>query len=310
MLDLGLTGLQKFLHFMSLRTGTSLILLTHFINKVTAVYGILAIFTSFPLSPVQLSMYIYSVPVLLLTIYLAGPIRTQSPWHCLAFSYLYVLDSIVNAVYTAVFAVAWYMVLATDGGGSKKVPGGAMMDHASGFTDPVHNVSQVEIVAKPKDGIAPAQEAIAVGTGSAASASLASAVLNSSSMMSIFIIVTLWVLRMYAIAVVMAYARQVLRHHIQVSSLSNFDLYSGSKRDDLADDPFSESKPQGEGLKGRIGRLMVKIGRNYWLGRDDGNDIMLKPYPPKYRKSEDGQGVLERERRRRSGTGPPAPSAA
>jgi len=294
---------------MSLRTGTSLILLTHLINKVTAVYGILAVFTGYPLSALQLSMYIYSIPVLLLTIYLAGPLRKQSAWHCLAFAYLYAIDSLINAVYTAFFAVAWFMILATDTGGGNKVPGGSMMDGTSGFTTPEHNVSQVDVVAAPKQGVKPAQEAVAIATpGVAASPGLRSAMFNGGTAMSVFIICGFWLLRAYAIFVVMAYARQVLRHHIQAASLSSFDVYGGnSKGDDLADNPFGEGKPQGQGWRGRTGRLMVRVARGHWLGRDDEADIMLKNFSfGKARKSND-TNIMERERRRRSGTGPPAP---
>jgi hypothetical protein len=300
---------QKFLHFMSLRTGTALILLTHLINKVTAVYGILAIFTSFPASGLQLSMYIYSLPILLATIYLASPVRSQSPWHCLAFAYLYTIDSIVNAVYTAFFGVTWFLVLASDGNSSSKAPGGKMMEDLSGFTSPEHNVTQVEVVVNPKPGMSASQDAIAIasGTGAASSAGFSGAVLNASSMMSIFIVCGMWLLRFYAVFVVLAYARLVIRYHIQTSSLTNLNGWSNSKSDDLADDPFAASKPQGQGLKGRIGRIMVSIGRGYWLGRDEEGEILMQDFSAKFRKSDDAPGVKERERRRRSGTGPPAP---
>jgi inositol phosphorylceramide synthase regulatory subunit len=298
---------------MSLRTGTSLILLVQIINKVTAFYGILALFTSYPLSALQLSMYMYSLPILAATLYLAGPVRAQSAWHCLVFAYIYTLDSIVNALYTAVFGVTWFVVVASSHTSDSKAPGGKMMEHTGGFSSPEHNVSYVEVVAKPKDGVAPAQDAIAMGAAAgvpaASGSGLAGVVLNGSSAMSIFIISAFWLLRFYAVFVVLAYARAVLRHHIQVSSLSDFNnIYSGSNKSDLAADPFAEQTAGGSGWKGRIGRVMVKIGRSYWLGRDPSDqDIVLRPMAgSKFRKSED-MGVLERERRRRSGTGPPAP---
>ena len=153
-----------------------------------------------------------------------------------------------------------------------------------------------------------AQDAIAIGTGGpAAGTGIAGAVLNASSLMSLFIICGFWLLRVYAVFVVIAYARQVLRHHIQVASLSNLNGWSSSKGDDLADDPFAESRPQGEGIKGRLGRVMVNFGRSYWLGRDADTDFQLRSMASKFRKSGDVAGVSERERRRRSGTGPPAP---
>jgi hypothetical protein len=298
---------------MSLRTGTSLILLVQIINKVTAFYGILALFTSFPLSALQLSMYIYSLPILAATLYLAGPVRAQSAWHCLAFAYIYTLDSIVNAFFTAIFGVTWFLVVASSHSNGSKAPGGKMMEHTSGFSSPELNVSHVEVVAKPKPGVAPAQDAIAMGTAAGMPASpgsgFAGVVLNGSSAMSIFIISAFWLLRFYAVFVVLAYARAVVRHHIQVSSMSNLDnIYTSSGKTDLAEDPFASGTSAGSGWKGRIGRFMIKIGRSYWLGRDPSNqDIRLSSISgSKFRKSED-TGLIERERRRRSGTGPPAP---
>lgn len=184
-----------------------------------------------------------------------------------------------------------------------------MMEDHSGFTSPQHNVSQVEVIVNPKPGITPSQEAIAIGSGNgpASSAGFTGAVLNASSMMSIFIICGMWLLRFYAVFVVLAYARLVVRYHIQTSSLTNLNGWSSTKNDNLADDPFAVSKPQGQGLKGKIGRIMVGIGRGYWLGRDDEGEILMHDFSAKFRKSDDAPGVKERERRRRSGTGPPVP---
>jgi hypothetical protein len=298
---------------MSLRTGTSLILLFQVINKVTAFYGILALFTSYPLSGLQLSMYIYSMPVLIATLYLSGPVKTQSPWHCLAFAYLYTVDSIVNAVFTTFFGISWFYVLAAHPNPAG-TPGSSTIEQTSGFTNPEFNVSQVQIAATPKAGLAPVQDAVIVGAPSGApagaSAGFAEVMLNGSSAMSLFVITSFWLLRFYAVFVVLAYARAVLRHHVQVSSVNDFEnIYNKANRGDQAPDPFAQGSPAGNGWKGKIGRLMVSIGRDYWLGRDaslGGQDVILKPINgAKYRKSED-PGTGERERRRRSGTGPPA----
>jgi hypothetical protein len=337
---------------MTLRTGTSLILVTQLINKITAVYGILALFTSFPLSGLQLSMYIYSLPVLLATMYLAGPLRSQSPWHALAFAYIYAVDSVINAFYTAAFGVTWFLVLASadaqsqgNASGTQGMgPGGKMMGHASGFTNPEYNVSRVEVVASPKDGVKPGQDAVAVGTpgaqGEHSGGSLAGVVLNGSGAMSIFIISAFWLLRLYAVCVVLAYARVCVRRHVQAKGMSTYsygeaasptkngqeggingDVKKRGSASDYAEDPFAEGTPGGEGLHGKLGRIMVNIGRSYWLGRDlfgvdEPNFAMrdLTGTPAsmsnKFRKSEDvTPGIHERERRRRSGTGPPLPGA-
>jgi inositol phosphorylceramide synthase regulatory subunit len=289
------------MHFMSLRTGTFLILLTQLINKITAFYGILALATGFQLDWIQLSMYIYSLFALAITLYVAPHIRSGSAWHCLAFAQSYAVDTLINAVYTAAFSVSWFSVMAASDYDGSNVPG-------SGIVTPTHNVSQVDVVAKPAGGIKPGQDAVAVGSGTAsAGEGLASAVFNSGSMMSMFIIVLFWALRIYAVFVVMMYARQVLRQHIQVTAASNWQLYSGSKDSEHAENPFAEGKEEGKGLRGKIGRVMVSMGRDFWLGRDDEDDTWIRMMGGKFRKSNEGDGNWERERRRRAGTDPPLP---
>jgi hypothetical protein len=303
---------------MSLRTGTWLILLTHLVNKITAFYGILAIFTSYPLSALQLSMYIYSLPALLFTVYLASPVRAQSAWHCIAFAHLYALDSVVNAFFTVAFAVSWFVVLAADdSAAAARVPGAGMMRDAGGFASPALNVSQVGVVAAPKPGLAPQQEAVAVGrpaaappgVAAAAGPSLAGLMLNGSNAMSIFIVCAFWLLRMYAVFVAFAYARQVLRRTVQLNAAAGFASGDPFGKGDasLAENPFAEGNPAGSGYMGVLGRLMVRFGKGYFLGRGG-----VEPESPrrlmvatKVRTSEEGQILGERERRRRSGTGPP-----
>ncbi|KAF2396690.1 DUF1753-domain-containing protein [Trichodelitschia bisporula] len=297
----------KFLHFMSLRTGTSTILLAHVINKATGVYGILALLTGYSISSFQLSMYLYSLIALALTVYLAPHIRSQTPWHCLAFAQLYVLDTIINSLYTAVFAFTWFMVVASKDVATK-IPGGKTIDNTSGFTNPQYNVSQVDVVAAPASGLRPGQDAVAVGSGTASGGQgLANVVLSPGGVMSIIIVCFFWALRVYAVLVVMAYARQVLHQSIQVSSTRNYDLHSGSKSSELAESPFEEGKEEGWGWKGKVGRFMVGLGRTYWLGRDEEDEAWMKSMGTKFRKNADQSGVHERERRRRSGTDPPRP---
>jgi inositol phosphorylceramide synthase regulatory subunit len=283
---------------MSLRTGTSLILLTHLVNKVTAFYGILALFTGYPLSALQLSMYIYSLPVLAFTIYLASPVRAQSAWHCLAFAHLYAVDTVINAFFTAAFAASWFV-----GGESAvaaAVPGSGTA--AERVASPSFNARQAEFPAKPVPHAA-----------AAATPSLAELVLNGSSAMSIFLISAFWLLRFYAVFVTFAYARQALRRTVQLNAATNLaegmNPFGKGGDTDLAENPFAEGNPAGAGYMGAAGRLMVRFGRGYWLGRGEGGSpdsprrLMVAT---KVRRSEEGQSLGERERRRRSGTGPPA----
>ncbi|KAK7905393.1 hypothetical protein LTR67_000114 [Exophiala xenobiotica] len=319
---------KRFLYTMTLSTGASLITLSLLVNKLAGFYGILALFTGYHLSGFQLSMYIYSVVGLCLTAYLGPHIRKQSPLQCLALAWFYVLDSVVNAAYTAAFAVTWFLVLVQHdgktGGGGAKGPGQGMMDDTSGFTSPEKNVSRVEVVAAPASGVAAGQDAVAAGVpaNNPAGSGLGDGVLGTESMNSIGIIVMLWTVRAYFCLIMLAWARMVIRRHIASGASHGAGGKNGQwgvGADGMAENPFAESKAEGRGWTGKLGRAMLSVGRRYWLGSDEDDSWM---YGMKFRKSTEfgtmlnkietpngaaGAGLAERERRRRAGTGPPLP---
>ena len=305
---------------MSLSTGASLITLSLLLNKVSGLYGLLALLTGYYLSPIQLSMYIYSCFALVLTALLAPHIRTRSPLQCLALAWFYVLDSAINITYTALFGVTWFLVLAQHSSGEvpSSGPGASTIHDTSGFTSPQYNVSEVDITASPAAGL---NDAVAVGNpasapaGTTGNGSMRDVVLTSESMNSLGVIISLWTIRLYFCLIMLAYARFVLRQHIAVSGskTSTTSYTTASPSTHLAENPFSVSKPEGQGWKGKLGRAMVWIGRSYWLGSDE-DDCWMSEMGWKFRRSEDvlakaeTPGPLERERRRRSGTGPPLPA--
>ncbi|KAK8211943.1 Inositolphosphorylceramide synthase subunit Kei1-domain-containing protein [Phyllosticta capitalensis] len=306
---------KTFLYAMSLRTGVELIVLTILVNKITGFYGILALATGYHVSPLQLSMYIYSIVALFLTVYLAQYIRKQDPLRCLALAWFYAIDTVINAAYTAAFGVAWFLVLAqhpheTKPDGAAGGPGGKMIGDTSGFTSPKYNVSEVGVVAEPASGYKTGQDAVAVGsTDGFPAAGLGGAVFQSGSITSISIISTLWAVRIYFVVIMLAYARSILRQHIMMTSASQYTVHTGSPSDSMAENPFGENREEGQGWQGKLGRFMVSFGKEYWLGRDEDGEWM-RGMGGKFRKStslEPPPGVHERERRRRSGTGPPAP---
>ena len=288
---------------MSLRTGTELITLSLLLNKLSGLYGLLALLTGLHLSLLQLSMYIYSLAALILTALLAPHIRTQSPFHCLLLASFYIYDSLVNAVYTAAFAVTWFLVISQQhsvaSGDAPKGAGAATIDDTAGFTSPAFNVSHVDIA------ITPGHEAVAVGTpgGLAATAgapSLGHGVLQPESISSVIVICALWATRVYFVLVVMNYARLVLRQHSPPPShtgTANSTAY--------LDNPFAPHLPQGKGWQGQIGRAMVRVARGYWLGTEEGDEAWVAAEATRrLRKRHGGEapGVVERERRKRSGT--------
>ena len=306
---------------MSLRTGTELSTLSLLLNKVSGLYGLLALLTGLHLSPLQFSMYIYSFFALLITVLLAPHIRTQSPFHCLALATFYILDSIINAAYTAAFAITWFLVISqhhSDANGNKAPgAGGETIGDTAGFTSPEFNVSHVDVAVGPDQGV-PGQKDEAVTSGSlgspattAASPSLGHGVLQPESISSIVAICALWAIRVYFVLIVMSYARLVLRRYVASTSRTG----TGGKASGFIEDPFAIHLPEGKGWKGRLGRAMVSVGRGYWLGSEEGDDLWMTDEVALggMRRREpaqgavDAPGVIERERRRRSGTGPPPP---
>lgn len=307
---------------MSLSTGATLITLSLLMNKLSGLYGILALLTGYDLSGLQLSMYMYSIVALVLTVYLAPHIKTQTPLHCLALAWFYVLDSVINAAYTGVFAMTWFLVLvqhnAGQAQGEKKGPGASTIDETSGFTNPEVNVSSVEVNpnagASEQDAVNAVPADVPAGVASQGSPSVAGAVLSTESMNSIGIIVALWTVRLYFCVIMLGWARVVIRQHIASQGAKNTSYTAASKDETMSENPFDESKPEGQGYGGKVGRFLIAIGRSYWLGKDEDDSWMYGMN--KFRKSTADDGLVlkdiqpdrtERERRRRSGTGPPLP---
>src|SRR5690242_20928443 len=123
---------------MSLRTGAEIITFLQLINKVSGLYGLLALLTGAHLTGLQLSMYLYSFAALLATLYLYRHIRLQSPFQTLLLAHIYALDSVINALYTAFFGIAWFYVLAANPEvqNASSVPGAETIKENAGFTSP------------------------------------------------------------------------------------------------------------------------------------------------------------------------------
>jgi hypothetical protein len=257
-------------------------------------------------------MYLYSTFALVATTFLYKHIRLQSPFESVLLAHLYALDSVINALYTAFFGIAWFYTLAAhpdEGAGLS--PG--MKDNA-GFTSPKHNVTKVDIVAEPTEGMQAGQHAVAVGQGTDGGAGLGNAVFQSGSIMSISLISGFWALRVYFVFIMLAFARQCLRQHIaaNASSAAWYNSHNmQTSANDLAENPFAEGKEEGSGWKGKLGRVMLSGSPKYWLGADAGEgEDWMRSLGGKFKKStqlDQPVGFNERERRRRAGTGPPVP---
>ncbi|PKK43661.1 hypothetical protein CI102_13634 [Trichoderma harzianum] len=185
----------------SLQTGTELISLALVFNKVTGVYGLLAILTGFQLSLFQLTTYVYCIGVLGLLVYLIPHIRKQSPFECLALAWLYVIDAIINGASTVAFGMDWYFATASSNGSS--LP---------------------DMVAEGMEGLR--RETAVHGD-----------VVPQETAASMLLITGLTLIRVYFSLVVMNYARQVLQKYMQLMILEGpgVDDHVGPFAADLPD---------------------------------------------------------------------------
>ncbi|KAJ9193639.1 hypothetical protein DTO164E3_5056 [Paecilomyces variotii] len=319
---------ETFLYVMSLETGASLITLSLLLNKISGLYGLLALLTGYHLSPVQLSMYVYSLGALGLTAFLFPHIRKHSPLQCLSLAWFYLLDSLINAAYTAAFGVTWFLVVSQHyHNAPTSGPGSETMEETAGFTNPKYNVSSVQAAAGPDAGVlSPGQGAVAAAHPATAPAgslgataqgvpSLGHGVLQPESFQSIGFICALWGIRIYFVLVMLAFARHALRQYVATGSPRHHQVPTHSRNVSVAScnaeidrDPFSARSPDGQGWQGKLGRAMVRFPRSYWLGGPDDANWASAIGRRFRRRGEVNTGPTERERRRRSGTGPPLPS--
>lgn len=303
---------------MTLRTGVEMISLSILFNKITGFYGILALFTGYHLDAIQLSMYIYSIGAIALTAILMPHIRKQSPLECLALAWFYLIDTLINILYTVAFSATFFVTMSaahpsTDGAVPAGAPGSGTMGETAGFTSPEHDVSSVEVASTA--GFAAGQDAVAIGTAAVAQAttgspSIGHGVTLAEGMPSLVVIILLTLVRFYFVLVMMAYARHVIRQYMQTAQSTRAHLHNDMVAD--GETPFEVNMPQGRGWKGKLGRILVRCGNGYFVGGpvDDewakGLQNRFKTTGPTRRE----QDTSERERRARSGTGPPKPDLA
>ncbi|EMC91588.1 hypothetical protein BAUCODRAFT_298478 [Baudoinia panamericana UAMH 10762] len=330
---------RSFLNLIPLRPATSFLLLALAINKVTGLYGILALFTGYHLNFLQLSHYIYNLVILVLVCYLSSAIR--APRHdgsgnhvngvvkTLALAWVYVVDAVVSSVYTLLFASGWFVLLArqmgqeTIAGAVGDGLGMGMMNDKAGFTNPQYNnVSKVEIVATPAPSMMAGQQATAYAStanNTSSAGTLGEAVFQSGSMMSLTILVLLWVVRIYACLIVLSFARSILRSYIVRCSASAGYSQSQSQDPSMGANPFqpASGRAESEGWRGKLGRVMLRWpSERYWLGRDESENEWARQTSSRLEGAKGmklqvpSEGVGERERRARSGTGPPMSAVA
>ncbi|KAF2772751.1 DUF1753-domain-containing protein [Teratosphaeria nubilosa] len=312
---------RTLLHLVPLRTAAEFIVFTLAINKLTGLYGILALLTGYHLNPLQLSHYLYSLLVLGLVCWLSPAIRVRGDGagvlKVVGLAWLYIADTIINSIYTTLFGLGWFIILAqhlndTVGDGKLKVPGGDTMKDTAGFTDPEHpGVSHVEVVATPAAGALSGQQAVAYAS---TTSQLSSTLFAEGSLASLIVLSLLWLVRIYFCLVILSFARSTVRSYIAQNSSST---YAQTEDATMAEHPFREGRDEGAGWMGKLGRAMLMFPtKRYWLGKDESEDEWVRQRMETRFASgrrdlriKTGKGAGERERRARSGTGPSPPIA-
>lgn len=206
---------QSFLCQFSLQTGADLITLCLIINKVSAVYGLLALLTGYHLSKLQLSMYIYSLVALATLSYFLPAIRTREPLKCAFLAWFYLLDSIINGAYTVLFAISWFLVVSKHHlakGNGTDASGMIMINDTAAFTNPVLNVSSVNVNAK---GVTNKVQFADAPAGADMQASghptVKQGIQQPEGLASVMVVGTLWAVRLYCIIIMFSFARHCMK---------------------------------------------------------------------------------------------------
>ncbi|ORY41827.1 Inositolphosphorylceramide synthase subunit Kei1-domain-containing protein [Leucosporidium creatinivorum] len=102
---------------LDLKLGVSIVSLFGVLNKVAGAYGMMAVLTGGTLAqPVsQLTMYIYSIATLVVFLWGLKKISEENGPKTLIYAHLFAVDHFVGTIYTAIFAVMWYVHTPHDG---------------------------------------------------------------------------------------------------------------------------------------------------------------------------------------------------
>ena len=243
--------MQRFLYFLPLPLGTTIIAYTLLINKTSGLYGLLALLTGASLSLPQLLMYIYSLLIaFLLATWLIPGISDKKPAEAVVFTWVFAVDSLVNAAFTGLFGAGWYL----------NGPGATLYAH------PINSSGGniMEIRGNATTGGVEGDQIPVVVSGSSNDPVVAAAAgqLPAESVASITIIAVLWLIRIYFFLVVLAFSRAVVRgEDVDGNGASAGGRYMGFRSPALRGVNAIEAET---GWKGKIGRALVGVNRGYW----------------------------------------------
>lgn len=179
--------------------------------------------------------------MLVALVFLVPHIRRQSPFECLALAWLNIVDTCVNAADTAIFGLEWYFA------------SGAASSSSATDAEYIPNM-----VAEGMESLR--QQTMTHG-----------AVVPKETATSMVMILVLVLVRIYFSVVVMSFAQQVLNKYMQLMILE------GAPGEELeVDGPFGLELPDGDGRRGQLGRVMVSMGRGYWLDQTNSKEEWQK----------------------------------
>ncbi|POS88154.1 hypothetical protein EPUL_000329, partial [Erysiphe pulchra] len=273
----------RFLGVMSLSTGVEMISVFMIFNKLTGFYGLLAILTGLRLTSLQISMYIYSCLAFVVLVYLMPHIRKQSPFQCMLLGYFHLIDTVTNILFTCAFAINWFLTVTSGSSTSSTVLGSDKVAKAMDLKNQMYNISGDQNVAKPVNSVTAVNEAVVY---SVVSTTASSGSRFDETIPSVVLVAALFMVRVYFVLVVLAYARQVLRRHAFLTSPSKQHLHTDGCADNLLENNlFTFGSSEESGWKVKLGRLMITMGGDYWIGEAMTDDAWAKGIDSRFRTS-------------------------
>jgi Inositolphosphorylceramide synthase subunit Kei1 len=132
------------------------------------------------------------------------------------YAYFFLVDFIVNVLFTALFATIWFMIISK--ADEQKIAGAPVeaVKSAAGLPHPLHpDVTKVHVIATPNDNPLTGQHGKLIGQTGSMSAN------PEGSMLSAMFIIFFWLVKIYFTLLVFAYARSlVIRAGITSMSFS------------------------------------------------------------------------------------------
>ena len=247
--------------------GTEVIAGILFFNKLTGAYGLLAILTGFSLSLIQLSAYVYNLAVLILLAICLPHIRRETPLPNLTLAWAYTLDTLINAAYTATFAISWYLAIAAAAVSSPTPASSAVPAAAASSTSPAVAVASASGAASlafrddagsetTLSGTAAAQASVqspSTSTVSTAGGGGWMSVHETTASLTLIILVT--VVRFYFCLVVISHTRQALQrygdHVVEAAAAADGAMDDDEDGNEFKNDNGGEGSQNGVGADDR-----------------------------------------------------------